>query len=136
MAGAEPLLLDPTQDEPWEHLDFDPQTGNLTGRWVLASKGVSPRGQATVNHLSLDRREALSVGHLKNWCRIRECIERYLANPNNDPVKFVDEVFDMDDYGLLDWALRWTPTIVPPFTELQKSFPETWELCQARSGGR
>jgi uncharacterized protein (TIGR02646 family) len=76
--GRLPLLIDPTGEDPWQHLDFDPRTGNLTARYDKVANDVSTKGKTTVELFQLDRREALSAGHLKTWRRF--CMAQSLKN--------------------------------------------------------
>lgn len=55
-----PVLIDPTADDPWRYLDFDPDTGNISARFDTDANDWSRRGLKTVEVLQLDRREALS----------------------------------------------------------------------------
>lgn len=41
---GESLLIDPTIDDPWDFLDFDPATGNLTPRFSIQSEDWEPKG--------------------------------------------------------------------------------------------
>ncbi|WP_156427859.1 hypothetical protein [Thiohalocapsa sp. ML1] len=50
-AMGEPLLIDPTVDAPWEHLDFDPETGNVVARFDLERNAFCPKGEKTVETL-------------------------------------------------------------------------------------
>lgn len=52
------LLIDPTIEEPWTHLDFDPVVGALVPRFSVEGPTTSAKGEATVQVLQLDRREA------------------------------------------------------------------------------
>ena len=38
-----PLLIDPTQENPWEYIEFDCETGNLTSRFDLATSSFFPK---------------------------------------------------------------------------------------------
>jgi uncharacterized protein (TIGR02646 family) len=69
LSNGQPLIIDPTVEDPWQHLDFDPKTGNLVARFDRASDDWSPRGEATVELLQLDRREALAQGYLRTFSR-------------------------------------------------------------------
>ncbi len=41
LPGGQPALVDPSAEDPWEHLDFDPDTGNVTARYD--TRTASPR---------------------------------------------------------------------------------------------
>lgn len=58
-----PLLVDPTAEDPWLHLEFDPATGNITARIDPQSGEWSPRGTHTVEVLRLDRRGLMASGY-------------------------------------------------------------------------
>lgn len=42
-----PLLLDPTSENPWQHLDFDPETGNIVPRFDVEQNAFSRKGDST-----------------------------------------------------------------------------------------
>ena len=48
MLGDQPLLIDPCAEDPWLHLDFDPDTGNLTARFDIRANDWSTKGSKTV----------------------------------------------------------------------------------------
>ena len=56
---GEPMLIDPTVEDPWHFLDFEPRTGLITVRFDADSGSYSRKGEVTVEMLRLDRREAL-----------------------------------------------------------------------------
>ena len=62
------LLLDPTRDEPREHLSFSPRSGKLLGR--------TPRGNATIEVLGFDRRGNLDNTRALAW----RAVQRYLVS--------------------------------------------------------
>ena len=65
-----PMLNDPTKEDPWEFLDFDPDTGNLNARYLLSLGEYSFKGQRTVTVLHLDKREGVSAGYRKTYNRL------------------------------------------------------------------
>jgi uncharacterized protein (TIGR02646 family) len=124
------LLIDPTSVDPWEHLDFDPETGNLTARFDLATDSFSLIGETTVNQLRLSAREGLSTGYLKTYVRIVAYVERSLpliSTRSLSPELFATEIAHRDDHGLLGWFLSRSGQTVPVFDRLFKESPESWE---------
>lgn len=75
-----PLLIDPTLDEPWEHLDFDPATGNIVARFDTRTNDWSPKGTETVKILHLDQREAMASGYTRTFRRISDVVQRALRD--------------------------------------------------------
>ncbi|HEX6900856.1 MAG TPA: HNH endonuclease [Thermoanaerobaculia bacterium] len=68
-AGA-PLLLNPTEDDPLEHLSFSPSTGRLESR--------SPKGEPSIEVFGLNR-TTLTRGRADAWTALRHLLIRYAA---------------------------------------------------------
>jgi len=68
--NGEADLVDPTAEDPWQHLDFDPATGVVVARFDLVTNAESVKGSETVRLLQLDRRESPNDGYLKTWRRL------------------------------------------------------------------
>jgi uncharacterized protein (TIGR02646 family) len=124
-----PLLVDPTAEEPWLHLDFDPMTGNVVARFDIDQNDWSRKGQATVETLKLDRREALAIGYQKTFRRLVAVIERFLKDNNASSESLLKLLQEADDHGLLGWCFMGTGQLMPPFADLQAERPEAWQFC-------
>ena len=123
-----PLLVKPTTDDPWQHLDFDPQTGNLSPRFD-AQGNPAPKGQATVDTLGLDRREALASGYQKTFKRIKKELEEIVKPTANIP-SHIKQLLEHDEYGLLGWCFRGNGIYEPPMSDLKQAQPVVWAACQ------
>ena len=123
--------IDPTTENPWDSLDFDSMTGNLTARWDTVANMPSPRGEATVALLHLDRREPLANGYQKTYRRLCERIADGLAQPDIAPDPFAESLFDTDDHGLLGWCLD-AGADEEPFATLRTQRPDLWDACLRR----
>lgn len=130
MQGGRPLLVDPSRDEPWDHLDFDPVTGNVIARFDVASNDWSAKGQTTVRVLQLDRREALSRGYLKTFQRLCVVVESTLVQPTIDANGLVEQLRVEDDHGLLGWCLGPHGAKLAPFSQLFTDHPAVWRRCR------
>ncbi len=53
MKDGSPLLVDPTADDPWEFLDFDPATGSIVARFEPAANDWTAKGTNTVKGCSI-----------------------------------------------------------------------------------
>lgn len=126
-----PLLIDPTAEDPWEYLTFDPDTGNLTARF---SEDYSPKGIATVATLQLDRREALARVYQRTFRRLKALVQGCLDQPLTVP-ELPDQLDVADDHGLLGWCFG-SGQDEAPFGELKARHPEVWAACLARFGPR
>lgn len=125
-----PMLIDPSTDNPWEFLDFDPLTGNIVARYSPASQQYLPKGEQTVAVLRLDRREAMARGYQRTYRRIKQVIEQALEQTQVDAGRFFDELNEADDHGLLGWCFNGTGRRVSPFTDLQHRHPTVWAACE------
>lgn len=124
-----PLLVDPSAENPWEYLDFDPDTGNLTARFDAASKLPFPKGESTVRILRLDRRESMAEGYRRTYLRIAKCVTACLAQAVIDPDKLAEDLMQADDHGLLAWCFGPIGSRMQPFAQLRARDPDTWSRC-------
>lgn len=130
MKGRRALLLDPSQENPWEHLDFDPVTGNICARFDLARNDWSAKGMATVKVLQLDRREALSRGYLKTLQRLCAVVEAALGLPEVDAGQLASQLRAEDDHGLLGWCFSPQGSKHASFAQLLANHPVAWRRCR------
>lgn len=131
LLDGQPLLIDPTVEEPWGYLDFDPTTGNIVPRFDLDTDDWSSKGQATVGVLQLDRREAMASGYRRTFLRLVALVERHLRSGTSSADALIPALNDVDEHGLLGWCLIGTGQRVSPFQELKQQQPEVWTACLA-----
>ena len=129
-----PLLVDPSVDDPWAVLDFDPRTGNLAARFDRQMSGYFQKGTATVGLLQLDRREALSDGYRKTWRRVCIVVNRYLSG-DEPGADLTVRLLEADDHGLLGWCFDGTGVDESPFREWRERDPALWADCAERVRG-
>jgi len=122
--GGQPLLIDPTFEEPWLYLDFDPETGNVVARFDTQRNDWSPKGLKTVEILQLDRREALSAGYTRTFNRLSSLIARALIEGVPRVSELIPSLQEADDHGLLGWCLLGTGQNISPFSDFRKEHPE------------
>ncbi len=131
MDGKRPMLIDPTKDEPWDYLDFDPVTGNMTARFDLQANDFFIRGQRTVSTLQLDRREALAAGYVHTHKKICFAISNFLGTPSQTAAPLIAELLQEDVHGLLGWGFKGTGQNEMPFVQLKRQHPVIWRVCCA-----
>jgi uncharacterized protein (TIGR02646 family) len=124
-----PLLVDPSAEEPWQHLDFEPDTGNLVPRFDRVSGQFSAKGEATVDVLQLARREALAAGYRRTYTRLTTAVEASLNDPQLDATNLMARLREADDHGLLPWCFRWAGQRLEPFSRLKERHPNAWPVC-------
>lgn len=130
-----PVLVDPTAEDPWRHLDFDPDTGNIAARFDTDANTWSQRGMKTVEVLQLDRREALNASYQKTWRRLRIRLEVAIQEATPDPSALAEALREADDHGLLGWCINGTGRSVAPISTFRQRHPDAWNACeQALSG--
>jgi uncharacterized protein (TIGR02646 family) len=134
-SGA-PLLVDPSAEDPWEHLDFDSDTGNLMARVDRASGEPSRKGATTVDLLQLDAREALSNVYKRTFRRLRAEVDAALDAARGvgapDGAALLDRLQAADDHGLLAWCFSERGARHPSFDRLRRELPDTWNAGVAR----
>jgi uncharacterized protein (TIGR02646 family) len=131
LSDDQPLLIDPTSEDPWLHLDFDPETGNVVARFDMERTDWSPKGLKTVELLQLDRREALATGYTRTFNRLSLLIARALGEGVPRTSDLISSLKEADDHGLLGWCLFGTGRDMPPFSDLRQRHPEAWAACVA-----
>ena len=138
MANGQPMLIDPTVEDPWQHLDFDPDTGNLTARFDLQAGDWSARGVKTVEVLRLDRREAMAAGYARTFRYLGSIVQRFLAPGVEGAMTatgLLAELREADEHGLLSWCLRGAGQSIQPFDTLRTQCPQIWADCLAATQG-
>lgn len=130
LVAGQPALVKPTIDDPWQFLDFDPETGNLVPRFHAETGGTTPKGEKTVEVLQLDRREALARGYQKSFRRICSKIQEMLPQVAPSSAALVHELTEADDHGLLGWCFRGAGVNANPLAELRQCHPAVWAACE------
>lgn len=130
MYQGQPLLIDPCAEDPWQHLDFDPDTGNLTARFDVRVNDWSAKGSKTVEVLMLDRREAVAAGYQAGFRRLSVIVRTALENGVTDTQALLDELNQADDHGLLGWCFGSTGQTIAPFSDLFQRHPAAWVFCR------
>jgi uncharacterized protein (TIGR02646 family) len=128
MADGQPLLIDPTSENPWEFLDLDRNTGNIVPRIEPISGEEKPKGRETVRVLELDRRQSLANGYKRSASRIIQVIEDILEEGLN--AAHLSQLCEADDHGLLGWFLHGSGQNEPAFSSFRGRFPEAWSTCK------
>lgn len=95
-ADGEPLLINPTVDDPREHLDFAPTNGRYLHR--------TPKGDASITVYDLNR-GILTRGRQASWTAIEACLIRYAeakaARDQADARRFEQAIRELPFPGVL-----------------------------------
>jgi uncharacterized protein (TIGR02646 family) len=131
-ANGGPMLVDPSAEDPWESLDFDPDTGNFTPRYDATSGSPSARGEQTVHILQLDRREGMSEGYRRTYLRLANCVREALLTAGPiDAAQLTGNLRQADDHGLMGWCFGPVGARIQPFDELRRRYLPVWTACAA-----
>lgn len=130
MANGKPLLIDPARENPWTHLEFDSDTGNLTARYDVKACDWSRKGAETVNVLHLDAREALAAGYRKTYLRLAAVLNAALAAPAvPGAADLVNKLKEEDEHCLLEWCFCFAGQQEAPFSQFKNQHPLLWREC-------
>jgi uncharacterized protein (TIGR02646 family) len=129
LSNGRPLLIDPTTEDPWLHLDFDPLTGNIVAKFLPDRDDYSEKGSITVEILHLDRREALAAGHQKTFRHLTRLVREALSSLNPSPDDLITSLREADDHGLLSWCFHGSGQNEPPFREMRDKHDALWAQC-------
>lgn len=124
------MLIDPSKEEPWNYLDFDPITGNITAKFDITTNSFHAKGEKTVETLQLDRREAVAVGYLKTFRNLSKRISTYLQTPTISTQLLISELIDHDEHALLGWFFKGNGQFEQDLSSLKIQFPTVWKECQ------
>ncbi|MBI5434839.1 MAG: hypothetical protein HZA52_18550 [Planctomycetes bacterium] len=127
--GRAPLLVDPTVEDPWQFLDFEPRTGIVMARYDDVAGQQEPKGVATVDLLQLNQREALSHGYLRTYSRLRAAVEGSLTTGVLDASRLLHGLRAADDHGLLGWCFSERGAQEAPFKDLRARHRQVWDHC-------
>lgn len=131
LSGRQPMLIDPTKEEPWDYLDFDPITGNMTARFDLQANDFFAKGLRTVSTLQLDRRESLAAGYAQTYRKLCVVINGFLNTPGRTADDLIAVLLQEDEHGLLGWCFKGAGQNEAPFCQLKTKHPEVWRACCA-----
>lgn len=129
---GDPLLIDPTAEDPWDFLFFDSATGWITARYQPDGT-TSSKGEYTCREEVLPLNvEAVTDGRCRTRRNLKRAVQHFVERAGQGAQLEVhaDElaaaVHDNDDYGLAAWFFLRDGREEPPFSDLRKRYPSTW----------
>ncbi|MBW8878051.1 MAG: hypothetical protein JF614_24065 [Acidobacteria bacterium] len=141
-ASGQPLLIDPTAEDPWDFLFFDPMTGEITARWDRETRLESSKGSALLAIFSTLRHQAVTEGRRRVFRNLRRAVRSFLAHEGRDSsgqdvsAESLQELFesieDSNDYGLVNWFFLREGQDEEPFRRLRDEFPRVWSAVIER----
>lgn len=130
---GQPLLIDPTVEDPWEFLFFDSQTGNVTARYDPATGQPNRKGAYTVHPATLPINiEPVTEGRQRTHRNLVRAVHSFLnasmggTVPGDLLAGLLEAVRDNDDYGLAQWYFQRDGAAEEPFRTLRSGHPDVW----------
>ena len=129
LAGdGQPLLIDPTADEPTEHLGFVPETGELAAVWEPGGE-ESKRGVETLRVIHNVISEPVNDRRRAAYEVLEDAVQEYLDGDRNS-TSLINTIRKHRDFGLAHWAFLGRGASRRPFADLQTSAPAVWLEAQ------
>ena len=132
------LLIDPTQEDPWDHLFYDSRTGIVTARFLPTGQ-PDPRGDYTAERSKLPLNiQAVTEGRSKIQRNLERCVKRFFESVGATVDQGALErellscVEDNDEFGLGAWFVLRDGRDEPQFVKIRELFPNTWATLEAR----
>jgi len=139
---GKPLLIDPTADNPWNHLYFDSHTGVIVARVDHVTGRRDPKGEHTTDPRVLPLNiEAVTDSRRRTYRCLCRAVRRFLDISSQGPpsgkaeVELLDEIRDHDDYGLAVWYFRGEGSQYSPFSDLRARHLDVWQSVQNAVAG-
>jgi len=129
-ASGKPLLINPLEENPWEHLEFDPTTGCLTTRYLMASSAYSIKGSKTNKWLQTENRQWLTDRYLLSYNDLKDEIEAFLSNPMATSQVLFGELEKADKQDILEWLLLHNGQQEPFCQQMQSQHALVWSELQ------
>ncbi|MEV4583387.1 HNH endonuclease [Nonomuraea jabiensis] len=118
-----PLLLDPTQRDPWKHFFLDRSTGLIAPRY-LEDDSTDPIAESTLEVLECLVDEAIAEGRLRAIRRFTRAVNDFLAHGGDSHhMKRLQQEIAEDDYGVSLWFLAWEGSREQPFADFVHRYP-------------
>lgn len=132
-----PLLINPTMEDPWDFVFFEETTGILTGRYDPKLQAPDPKGAHTTNRRTLPLNiEAVTEGRLRTKRNLQRAIRTFIQNVEQGRSRaqaeheLMETIRDNDDYGLTVWYFLRDGQESLPFRRLKAQWPRTWKAVQ------
>jgi len=129
---SQPLLIDPSMEDPWDFLFFDSQTGNITAKYDPLSSRPDPKGAYTVDPATLPLNvEAVTEGRQRTRRNLVRAISAFLSRATTETgpqleVELVEAIRDNDDYGLVHWYFQRDGSGEEPFRTFRNTHASVW----------
>lgn len=129
-----PLLINPTSEDPWDYLFFDSETAMVTARYQSSTKLPHPKGTYTISALPTLNYEVVINGRQRTKRNLKRAVNYFLEHKSvsakdlNLDQELVEVISDNDSYGMVYWYFVRDGQGEIPFSELQRRYENIWLL--------
>lgn len=129
---GQPLLIDPTANDPWEHFVYVALTDEIAARWRAGVE--DPRGRAMLEVLAPLLHQGVIAGRQRTRTSLVRAVKACLAQGDDGETvpPSVVACVDDDDYGLAEWFFLCEGADESPFSELRSTRPSVWTAIRER----
>jgi 5-methylcytosine-specific restriction endonuclease McrA len=125
-AEGQPLVINPTRDDPWSHLVLDVGTGVLAPRFL--EEGLDPFGDATLDVIVALNYEAVVEGRARAIRRLTAAAQLVLADGDSPDTRgTLAEQVREDEFGVAPWFAFWEGAGDEPFAILRTTHQQLWK---------
>lgn len=123
--AGEPLLIDPTCEDPWRFLVLDTTSGWIAPRFH--NYGPDPRGAATLGVLETINYEATAEGRARTIERFLTAVGQAVeARDRSTALRALKEAVRQDEYGIASWFVYWEGSRDRRLADLRLTMPNVW----------
>lgn len=134
--SGNPLLIDPTSEDPWDFWFYDGRTHEVTPRWEPDTGRQNQKALATLRILATLQHQAVTDGRKRTQRNLQRAVQTFLANAPAEEGSALSEFWealrDGDGYGLVDWFFFREGREEQPFLALREGRVEVWIEITAR----
>jgi 5-methylcytosine-specific restriction endonuclease McrA len=130
--NGRPLLINPTIENPWDHLHFDHHTGMITAKFDTTSNAPDTKGFATTDPSMLPLNiQDVTEGRQVIWRHLLRAFVAFRAQTAQGRADALPELIaainDSRAYGIADWLFLYDGRDDPVSSSLRADFPAAFE---------
>lgn len=123
--NGDPLLIDPSQVDPWQHLTLDTASGVIAPRYI--GDDFDPYGEETLDVLPTINYEAVAENRARICSRVISAVEMVTSDPTRDAVSALMREVLQDDVGVSRWYGYWEGAYEVEMLSFQAAQEAIWK---------
>lgn len=130
---GQPLIINPTVDDPWLYLEYNSATDLFAARWTDGIE--NKRGAQTLESFRVKlHHECVVEGRRRTRRNLERAVSQFLACSESKDLAeltLIETLRDNDAYGLLHWFFSYEGADLHPFARLRDGYPDVWKRSRA-----